>query len=236
MLKEIGAKTAYRLLQPLVNVMVKAGISPNALTTAGLILNITATVVFIIGAEFGSRGDLSYVGWGGLIILIGGLFDMLDGQVARASKKASRFGALYDSVIDRYSELIMFLGICYYLVAHSYLISSIISFLAMIGSIMVSYVRARAESLGIACTVGLMQRPERIVLVGTSALACGITSYYIGGDFKFDLDINPLPFAVFETITIFSVPMTLVALLANYTAIDRLFYCRKVIRQNDRSG
>lgn len=231
MLKEIAAKTAYRILQPLVNGLVKAGVSPNAITTTGLLLNVAATVIFITGAEFGSRGDLDYVGWGGFVILFAGLFDMLDGQVARTSKKASRFGALYDSVLDRYSELIMFLGICYYLVAQSYFMSSIIAFLAMIGSIMVSYVRARAEGLGIPCSVGLMQRPERIVVVGTSALVCGIASNYIGGDFK--LDISFLPFHVFETITIFSIPMLLVALLANYTAIDRLKHCYRIMQEKE---
>lgn len=231
MLKEIAAKTAYRILQPLVNALVKAGVSPNTITTTGLLLNVAATVIFIIGAEFGSRGDLDYVGWGGFVILFAGLFDMLDGQVARTSKKASRFGALYDSVLDRYSELIMFLGICYYLVAHSYFMSSIFAFLAMIGSIMVSYVRARAEGLGIPCSVGLMQRPERIIVVGTSALACGIASNYIGGDFK--LDISPLPFHVFETITIFAVPMLLVAILANFTAVDRLNHCRRIMKEKE---
>jgi CDP-diacylglycerol--glycerol-3-phosphate 3-phosphatidyltransferase len=228
MLKEIAAKTAYRLLQPLVNALVKTGVSPNTITTFGLLLNIVATIIFIAGAELGSRGDLEYVGWGGFVILFAGLFDMLDGQVARTGKKSSQFGALYDSVLDRYSELIMFLGICYYLVAHSYFMSSIIAFLAMIGSIMVSYVRARAEGLGIPCSVGLMQRPERIVLVGTSALACGIASVYIGGDFK--LDISLLPFHVFETISIFAIPLLLVAVLANYTAIDRLNYCYRIMK------
>jgi len=231
MLKEIASKTAYKILQPLVNTLVRAGVSPNTITTTGLLLNVAAAVIFIMGAEYGSRGDLNYVGWGGFMILFAGLFDMLDGQVARASKTSSKFGALYDSVLDRYSELIMFLGICYYLVAQSYFLSSIIAFLAMIGSIMVSYVRARGEGLGIPCSVGLMQRPERIVIVGTSAIACGIASNYIGGDFK--VDLSPIPFHVFETITIFSIPMFFVALLANLTALSRLNHCRKVLQNKD---
>lgn len=231
MLKEIGQSTAYRILQPLVMFLVRMKISPNAITTAGLIINMAAAILFIIGAEFGERGDMSYVGWGGFIILFAGLFDMLDGQVARHGKMASRFGALYDSVLDRYSELIMFLGICYYLVAHHYFMSSIISFLAMIGSMMVSYTRARAEGLGIECSVGLMQRPERIVLIGGAAIACGIASLFIGGDFKLRFDF--IPFTVFETITIFTFPMIIVALLANYTAIDRLNHCRKVLREKE---
>src|SRR5674476_60006 len=97
------------------------------------------SVIFILGAEEGNRGDLSYVGWAGGLILFAGLFDMLDGQVARLGNMKSTFGALFDSVLDRYSELIMFLGICYYLVAHHYLFSSLAAFVALIGSMMVSY-------------------------------------------------------------------------------------------------
>lgn len=206
-------------------------VTPNTITTIGLLMNFVAAIVFIIGAEYGVRGDLSYVGWGGFIILFAGLFDMLDGQVARIGKMSSKFGALYDSVLDRYSELIMFLGICYYLVAHHYFLSSIIAFLALVGSMMVSYTRARAEGLGIQCSVGLMQRPERVVMIGTSAIGCGIASIFVGGDYKFSVSF--LPFHLFETMTIFTFPILIVAILANYTAIDRLNHCRKELRKTE---
>jgi phosphatidylglycerophosphate synthase len=232
MLKELGQKTAYRVLQPLVSALVRLHVSPNAITTAGLVMNVAAAVVFVVGAEKGVRGDMTFIGWGGLVILVAGLFDMLDGQVARQGRQSSRFGALYDSVLDRYSEQIMFLGICYYLVAHHYFFSSISAFLALAGSMMVSYTRARAEGLGIACTVGLMQRPERIVVIGTSAIACGIASAYIGGDYKFRVDW--LPFHIFETMSIFTVPIAVVAVLANYTAITRLNHCRRVLAAQER--
>jgi len=231
MLKELGQKAAYRVLQPLVNLLVRLRVSPNAITTVGLVMNVVAAVVFVIGAECGVRGDMSYIGWGGFIILFAGLFDMLDGQVARHGHRSSRFGALYDSVLDRYSEQIMFLGICYYLVAHHYFISSLMAFLALTGSMMVSYTRARAEGLGISCSVGLMQRPERIVAIGTSAMACGLLSMVIGGDFKLRVDF--LPFHIFETISIFTIPIIVVALLANYTAITRLQHCRKVLSETE---
>jgi phosphatidylglycerophosphate synthase len=109
---------------------------------------------------------------------------MLDGQVARLGNMSSPFGALYDSVLDRYSELILFLGICYYLVAHHYFLSSLFAFIGLIGSMMVSYTRARAEGLGIECKDGLMQRPERVIIVGVSALACGIASRWLGGNYQ----------------------------------------------------
>lgn len=233
MLKEIGQETAYKIINPLVNLLVRLRITPNTITTIGLILNIVAAIVFIIGAEFGERGDLSYVGWGGLIILFAGLFDMLDGQVARIAKMTSKFGALYDSVLDRYSELIMFLGICYYLVSQNYFMSSLFAFLGLVGSMMVSYTRARAEGLGIQCTVGLMQRPERVVIIGLSAVSCGLLSMIIGGDFK--LFVSFLPFHVFETMTVFTFPILIVAILANYTAIDRLNHCKKELKKMDKS-
>src|ERR1700710_1249103 len=174
----------YRVINPLVKLLIKAGLTPNAVTTIGLVLNIGVSIIFIAGAEEGKRGDLSYVGWAGALILFAGLFDMLDGQVARLGNMSSRFGALYDSVLDRYSELILFLGICYYLVGHHYFLSSISAFIALIGSMMVSYVRARAEGLGVEIKGGLMQRPERVITIGFFAMLCGIASMYIGGNYK----------------------------------------------------
>src|SRR3984893_1682621 len=172
----------YKVINPLVKLLIRAGLTPNMVTTIGLLLNIGVAIIFISGAEEGRRGDLSYVGWAGALILFAGLFDMLDGQVARLGNMKSTFGALYDSVLDRYSELIMFLGICYYLVGHHYFWSSIFAFIALIGSMMVSYIRARAEGLGIESKGGLMQRPERVVAIGLCAVVCGVSSIYIGGN------------------------------------------------------
>jgi phosphatidylglycerophosphate synthase len=196
-------------------------------TTIGLVLNIGVAIIFISGAEEGRRGDLRYVGWAGGLILFAGLFDMLDGQVARLGNMSSQFGALYDSVLDRYSELILFLGICYYLVSHHYFMSSLFAFIGLIGSMMVSYTRARAEGLGIECKDGLMQRPERVIIIGVSALACGVASRWMGGDYKIAWpDTN---FPVFETISIFTIPLTIMAFLANYTAIGRLRDARRTL-------
>lgn len=215
----------YKIINPFVRFLITIGLTPNAVTTIGLILNVGVAIIFVIGAEAGNRGDFTYVGWAGGLILFAGLFDMLDGQVARLGKMSSPFGALYDSVLDRYSELIMFLGICYYLIAHHYFLSSLFAFIALIGSVMVSYIRARAEGLGVECKEGLMQRPERVVTVAVSALACGISSYYIGGDFK--IFIPGVPFQVFETISIFTVPITLMAILTNITAFQRIISVKR---------
>lgn len=219
----------YKIIDPVVKMFIKLGLTPNAVTTIGFILNVGVAVIFIIGAEEGNRGDLTYVGWAGGLILFAGLFDMLDGQVARLGNMKSTFGALYDSVLDRYSELIMFLGICYYLVAHHYFLSSIFAFIAMIGSMMVSYVRARAEGLGVECKGGLMQRPERVVTLGFFAIVCGVTSLYIGGDYK--LFIPGIKFHVFETMSIFTFPIAALAILTNITAFRRLMDAKKSLEQ-----
>jgi phosphatidylglycerophosphate synthase len=219
----------YKVINPFVRLLIKVGFTPNAVTLTGLLLNIGVAIIFIAGGEEGNRGDLRYVGWGGALILFAGLFDMLDGQVARLGNMKSDYGAMFDSVLDRYSELFTFLGICYYLVAHHYLLGSLFAFIALIGSMMVSYTRARAEGLGVECKGGLMQRPERVVLMGVSALACGISSAFIGGDYK--LFVPGIPFHVFETMSILTFPITIMAVLSNITAVSRLLQARKALEQ-----
>src|SRR5580698_2769730 len=200
----------YKVINPIVRLLIRMGLTPNMVTTIGLLLNMGVAIIFIAGAEEGNRGDFRYVGWAGALILFAGLFDMLDGQVARLGNMSSPFGALYDSVLDRYSELILFLGICYYLVSHHYFLSSLFAFIGLIGSMMVSYTRARAEGLGIECKDGLMQRPERVITIGVSAVACGLVSRFVG-NFKYSFPRSDLP--VFETISIFTIPIVLMAVL-----------------------
>lgn len=220
--RDEAQRIIYLIVDPVVGLLVKAGFTPNIITTVGLIINIIACVVFIYGGEQGDRGDLSYIGWGCGLVLFAGLFDILDGQVARKGNMSSRYGALYDSVLDRYSELIMFLGICYYLVSQDYLISSLFAFIALVGSMMVSYVRARAEGIGIECKGGLMQRPERIIIIGLSGIICGIVYASMGGSGK----VVFWGVMILETISIFTIPITIVAILSNITAIRRLLSSR----------
>jgi CDP-diacylglycerol---glycerol-3-phosphate 3-phosphatidyltransferase len=225
-------KIIYIVINPLVKWLIKIGFTPNIVTITGLFLNIGVSIIFILGAEEGNRGDLSYVGWAGALILFAGLFDMLDGQVARLGNMTSTFGALFDSVLDRYSELIMFLGICYYLVAHDYFFSSLFAFIALIGSMMVSYTRARSEGLGIENKGGLMQRPERVVLTGVAALACGIAGYFIGGNFRYF--IPGTSYQLFETMSVFTMPITIMAVLTNITAFKRLADAKKALDEIDK--
>lgn len=226
-------KGIYKIINPFVRFLIKLGLTPNAVTTIGLLLNIGVTVIFIVGAEKGNRGELAYVGWAGGLILFAGLFDMLDGQVARMGKMSSTFGALYDSVLDRYSELILFFGICYYLVAHHYFLSSIFAFASLIGSMMVSYTRARSEGLGIENKGGLMQRPERVILIAVSAIACGVASAFVEGDGK--VFVPGIRFHVFELMSIFTIPITVMAIMTNITAFKRLFDAKKAMDKLDKA-
>lgn len=229
--RDKAQKGIYRIINPFVRFLIRLGLTPNAVTTIGLLLNIGVAIIFIIGAEKGNRGELGYVGWAGGLILFAGLFDMLDGQVARLGKMSSTFGALYDSVLDRYSELILFLGICYYLISHHYFLSSLFAFIAMIGSMMVSYTRARSEGLGIENKGGLMQRPERVILIAVSAIATGVAAAFVEGDGK--VFIPGIRFHVFELMSIFTIPIAIMAILTNITAFKRLADAKKALDKID---
>lgn len=157
----------YRTLGPITDWLVLKRVHPNLLTTVGFVVTLAA------GAMFSEH----HVRTAGFLVLLGGAFDILDGRVARLSGLGSKFGAFYDSTLDRISEIVVFIGLLslyndYRLelgdVGMIYLIM-----LAMAGSQMISYTRARAEALGLDCRVGLMQRAERVVLLGTSALFFG---------------------------------------------------------------
>jgi len=226
-LKQQLQQLAYKFLDPFVKLLIKIGVTPNMVTMFGFILTFASTVVLIYGAETGDRDNHKFIGYAGIIILLAGAMDMVDGRLARINNQARPFGALFDSVIDRYSELVMFFGFCYYTVTQNYLLTSIFCFISMIGSIMVSYTRARAEGLGINASVGLMQRPERIVLVAFASIATSIVSGIIGGGYR--LEVTWLPQPLFETISIFSWAIFFLAVSANMTALRRLFYAKKAM-------
>jgi len=226
-LKQKGQLLVYKVLDPFIKVLIKLGVTPDMITFLGFVLNIVSTGVLIYGAEVGDRTNHRFIGYAGFIILIAGAMDMVDGRLARLSRTDHPAGALYDSVLDRYSELVMFFGYCYYTVTQDYFLTSIFCFIAMIGSIMVSYTRARAEGLGVNASVGLMQRPERILLVAISSILLTIISGKIGGDYKFYIDMFEQPF--FETISVFSWPIFFLAISANITALRRLSYAKKAL-------
>ena len=157
------------ILSAIANKMVALGITANMVTLCGFFVNLVATYYFATG----------HLITGGILILFGGSFDMIDGAVARAQSNLRPSGALLDSVIDRYSEGFLFLGALIYFYSLESLLGIILAFGAWFGSILVSYVRARAEGLQVTCKVGLMQRPERIILLGTGTLIQGVLWYKV---------------------------------------------------------
>ncbi|GHT32648.1 CDP-diacylglycerol--inositol 3-phosphatidyltransferase [Bacteroidia bacterium] len=231
--RDAAQQIIYKIIDPFVRGLIKIGVTPNIVTASGLFINVIACVILIYGAIHGERGDFSYVGWAGLVILFAGLFDMLDGQVARIGNMSSKYGALFDSVLDRYSELIVLFGICYYLILQGYFYSSLFAFIALIGSMMVSYVRARAEGLGIECKGGFMQRPERVVIISLGAILCGLFNHFFG---NYTIYSSFLHANIFEPILIFVIPLVFVAVFANITAIGRLNHCRRVLTALDQEA
>ena len=171
MIEKIFRSLVKTILLPIAKALAAIGITANMITLVGLLVNAVAAFFLATG-----RLVLS-----GILILFGGSFDAMDGVVARVSGKddSNPSGALLDSVIDRYSEAIIFLGAMIYFFHLSHLLGVILVFASVIGSILVSYVRARAEGLQIDCKVGLMQRPERIVLLAFGVLAQGLIIKYL---------------------------------------------------------
>ena len=206
----------YLVINPFVRLLIHIGVTPNMVTTIGLLGNIAAACILTYAGytatPFNPQFDL--VTWGGAVIILFSLFDMLDGQVARLGGMASRFGAMYDSVLDRYCELFTLGGISYYLIQRGYVIGALITFVALVGSIMVSYVRARAEGLDIECKIGFMQRPERVVVTSVACLAAGIVGMQVEA-------------SDFDATQILIWAMGIIAVFANLTAFARVAHCRR---------
>lgn len=156
------------LLYKIVDGLALTRISPNVLTFIGLVINVVAALLFGFASSDNNQPRLFL--YAGMVIIGAGIFDMVDGRVARATNQVTIFGAFFDSVIDRYSDVALFFGLLvYYARANRFFYVVLVAFV-MISSVLVSYTRARAESLIPQCKVGFMERPERIVLVIIGAL------------------------------------------------------------------
>lgn len=148
------------VLTGLVRLLTLSGVHPNALTVIGLVVNGVAAWIL-------AQGEFLYAG---LVILCAAVFDLTDGAVARNANKVTRFGAFLDSVMDRYSDLILLTGLLVHYARIDRFSYIVLTAVAMIGSVLVSYSRARAENLIPSCKVGFLERPERIVLLIIGAL------------------------------------------------------------------
>jgi CDP-diacylglycerol---glycerol-3-phosphate 3-phosphatidyltransferase len=154
-------KNGYaKAIDPFIQLLTRWNMHPNTFTTLGFIVSCFSTYFMAVGS----------FRFAALLVLLAGLFDTIDGKLARDSGKVSRFGALFDSTLDRYSEVILFFGMAYYFIEHDMYRSSIAVAVALGGSLMVSYIRARAEGLGFECKVGVLQRPERLLLISLGGL------------------------------------------------------------------
>ena len=156
MLDKDDTKDRARLVvQPLVRLLARLGVAPNTLTLIGLLLN--AGVGLIIAA--------GYPRVGGILLLFTSGFDLLDGALAKATGRKTKFGAFLDSTLDRYSEAAVLFGLLWLSVQRSLTLDIFLVYVVIVGSLLVSYTRARAEGLGLQCRVGWLGRPERIIVL-----------------------------------------------------------------------
>lgn len=175
------------MVEPIASLLNSIGLSANTVTVIGLIGN-------AFGAYFVALGQISL---GGVVILFSASLDAVDGTMARLSGRTSSFGAFFDSIIDRYSELLIFGGLMYYYLQHQDRLAVILVYLAVAGSLMVSYTRARAQSLGVEIKIGILSRVERFLVL--------------------------IPCLIFNQPII---ALWLIAILSNVTALQRIWFIR----------
>ena len=207
MLSSVIGRGGKFILDGIVRFLARLHINPNILTFTGVLISLWAAFEFGYGHFFR----------GALVIILAGLFDMLDGRVARISGRESKFGAFYDSVIDRYSDIIILQGLMVYYAREQMLEYVVLVGVVVMGAVLTSYARARAESLIDTCKVGFLERPERIVLLIIGGLSHGLpeTSYFYGR---------------MEAV------LWVLAVLGNWTVINRIHYTWRVLPRNRPSG
>jgi len=195
---------------PVEKFFVKTGVHPNTITTIGFVLT-------CLSASLVAMNNLVVGGW---LIFIAASFDFLDGRVARITNQQSRAGAFFDSVMDRYMDSAILFGLAV-LFYDSWVI--ILVFLAFLGSMTTSYIRAKAESIGIKCSGGAMQRPERILYIGTG---CVISGYYECLRYPFvSADWKPVHYPLV-------LALVFVALISNKVALQRFREAFLALKKN----
>ena len=183
-------KVFKNVIDPIARGLLRIGITPNAITAIGFLLSTVAAV-------FVSQGQFTIAG---LILLVAAPLDVVDGSMARMIGTPSAYGSLIDSVTDRYSELVVFGGMMFYFINTQNTLAGMLVYVAAAGSVLVSYVKARAEGLNLNAKVGLLTRVERLIILITCLI-----------------------------LNIPMVALWIIALLANFTAIQRLLFVRKQI-------
>ena len=184
-----------KFLVPMATALGRLGFTPNRLTLIGLVLILITAVVLGLG----------YTTWGGVLFLLSGIFDALDGTLARLTNCKTRFGAFLDSTCDRYADAAILIGVMIPYLRAGQQAQVILAFVALIGSLLISYTRARAEGLGLECKIGLLTRFERFLIIAIGLIFNGVT------------------------------PMLWVlAVLANFTALQRIVHVWRMTRGNDQ--
>ncbi len=186
----------YRVVKGLVARSPLTGLNPNTISIAASIIGVISGLFFLGGSSAVA----------GILLLLSGILDTLDGTVARLGERTSKFGAALDSSLDRYVEMFVFMGICYHFKDSPMFFWS---FLAIMGSMMVSYVRARAQSLGVNQIVGFMQRFERFAILSAGAI------------------LNPWGIRTWGSEIVFEISIIILAIGANYTAYQRLMIVKQ---------
>lgn len=195
--------------EPVVKLFIKLRMGPNTITLMGFLVSVLA-------AYFFARGWFGYAGW---TMIFGATFDMFDGRVARITGKASRSGAFFDAVMDRFGEGACFLGLAYYF-RESFMLPVVIA--ALIGSTLVSYTKARGEGVGVDCKVGMMQRPERIVYLGVAAAFDPIMNVALGRWWS-----PPPPALIIAAVSF-------IALMTMITAVHRMIFIMNALDTQDK--
>jgi CDP-diacylglycerol--glycerol-3-phosphate 3-phosphatidyltransferase len=191
-------------LQTVARLFQRLGVSPNQLTLTGLLLQAAVAVVIALG----------YLPLGGVLLVFSAIFDAFDGTLARMTGRSSRFGAFFDSTLDRYAEALVLFGLLIHVSGQPDTRTEVLLiYAAVVGSLVVSYTRAKAESLGIPCTEGILTRAERVALLVIGLVLSGWQP------------VAALP-------GVLTIVLWLVAILSNVTAIQRIFAVRKATQQD----
>jgi len=201
LLNKRWAEGFLTVIEPLARVLIHLRVHPHVLTFSGLIFSLLAFNFFRNG----------YLFYGGLMVILAGICDVLDGRLARETQTMSKYGALIDSVVDRYSEVFMYMGLALFFWRKSPLMI-VLLILTIAGSFLVSYTRARAESLGFECRIGLMQRQERMTYLAAGAI------------------LGSIPYTKHFFLTL---AVWIIAILSNFTVIQRVLYIRNKIKESD---
>jgi len=184
-----------KLIAPVAVALGRAGLTPNMLTLIGLAVILVAAVVIALG----------HTTWGGVLFILSGFFDALDGALARLTDRKTRFGAFLDSTSDRYADAAILFGMMFPFLRTGQQTEVILAFVAVIGTVLVSYTRARAEGLGLECKVGLLTRLERFLIIAVAL--------------------------IFNWVTL---ALWMLAVLTHFTAIQRIVDVWRITRGSDQ--